>query len=106
MKKFCRGKSTPQAIEGILKEVVENLTASKTTGVMRVYALWPGVVGMKFAKHTKPATLHKGRLIVNVSESAWLYQINLQKEQILQGLQKKLGVDEVQTIQFRIGVIK
>lgn len=96
-------KSTPQPIGDVLQNVVEQLNQAKKKDIFKIVSAWPALVGRQLSRHSRPASLRKGTLQVFVDESAWLYQINFQKEKLLKSLQKKIGPDKVQKIQFRIG---
>lgn len=98
-------KSSPQPISDVLKNVVERLARTKKKDILKIYSIWPEVVNKGLSHHTRPASLRRGTLLINVDESAWLYQANLQKEKLLEGLRKKIGKDKIQKIQFRIGQV-
>ena len=98
-------KGTPQPIGDVLKNVVEELSRTKKKGIPEILSAWPSVVGKDFSRHTRPANLKKGALLVLVEDSAWFYQLNLQKEKLLKALQKKIGADKVQKIQFKVGKV-
>ena len=83
------GKKSPQPIGEVLKNVVEGLNQTKTQEIARIYSRWSNIVGKELFQHTRPASLRRGTLLVNVDDSAWFYQVNLQKEKLLQVLQKK-----------------
>ena len=99
-------KSTPQPIGDVLKDVVEKLSRSKKKDISKIFSAWPAVVGKELSRHTRPANLKRGTLQVFVDDSAWFYQANFQKEKLLKALQKKIGAEKVQKIQFRIGKTK
>ena len=94
---------SPQLISDILKGVVEELSQAKKKGIAKVFAVWPRVAGRELSRHTRPARLQRGTLLINVDESAWLYQANLKKDVLLKALQKKIEREKIQQIQFRIG---
>lgn len=96
-------KSSPQLIEGVVKEVVEKLSRARHQDIHRIIAVWSEVAGRKLAQHTRPAQLRKKTLLVYVAESAWLYQANFYKEKLLADLKRKIGEGKVNNIQFRIG---
>jgi len=97
-------KSTPEPISDVLKNVVERLSRTKERGISKIVSVWGACAGRRLCRHTRPANLKRGTLLVYVDESAWLYQANLQKEQLLEALQKRAGA-KVQNIQFRIGKV-
>lgn len=99
-------KNKPQLIGGVLKDVLEKLSQAKKGGISEIVARWPALAGRELARHTRPANLRSRTLLVNVDESAWLYQVNLQKEALLKAVQKKMGKQKIQEIRFRIGKIR
>ena len=68
-------------------------------------AVWKEVAGPKAFAHSRPASLRKKRLVVAVDGSAWLYELTLQKGDLLKGLKKHMGSDKIEQLQFRIGEI-
>lgn len=99
-------KTTPQPIGDVLKDVVEQLGQTKKKDIARIFSLWPALAGKQLSRHTQPVSLRRGTLLINVDESAWLYQVNLQKEVLLKRLKTKLGADKIQKLQLRIGDIR
>ncbi len=99
-------KGSAQTIGDVLKNVIGQLSQAKVKDIAKILSSWTAIVGKELARHTKPAGLRKGTLQVFVDDSCWFYQANLQKEQLLQALKKKIGEKKVQEIRFRIGNIK
>jgi predicted nucleic acid-binding Zn ribbon protein len=64
---------------------------------------WPGIAGEKAAAHCKPLFLVKGRLTVVCDSSAWLFELNGKRREILNGLRQTLGQDLVKGVYFRQG---
>lgn len=97
-------KSQPQAIKDILSTVLEGVKGKEPqqpgVGLLRE---WRRVLRSKIARHSKPIARKGGCLIVNVDSSSYLYELNLQKEEILNRLKKRLGEEKIDEIQFRIG---
>lgn len=67
---------------------------------------WKAAAGARAFRHTKPVTLKKARLVVNVDGSGWLYELTLKKREILKKLEEKLKPKKIREIKFRIGEIK
>jgi predicted nucleic acid-binding Zn ribbon protein len=97
------GKTTPQPISDILKNVVEKLSQKKEGKIHKVIACWPKIAGKQLSRHTRPAHIKKGTLIIDVDESAWLYHASLQKENLLKALRKRFKETDIENVQFRIG---
>ena len=98
-----RRKSTPEPISDVMRDVLEKLTRTKKQETHKVSLTWRSIVSKELAKHTRPLGVRKGTLLVLVEDSAWFYQINLKKPEILNELNKKKGFEKVKTIQFRLG---
>ena len=96
-------KNSPQLIGNVLKDVVEKLSQAKKD--TKIFSSWASCAGKKLSRHSRPARLRQGTLEVFVEVSAWFYQANLQKEELLKGLQQKVGTEKIQKIRFRIGKI-
>ncbi|MCX5715975.1 MAG: DciA family protein [Candidatus Omnitrophica bacterium] len=97
-----------EPIKDIIKKVISELDGSagkkeeKKLTQEDITAMWAGAAGRVAARHSRPASLRKGRLVVNVSDSSLLYDLTLRKTQILESLAKELK-GKIQDVQFRIG---
>ncbi len=45
--------------------------------------IWDKIVGVKIAQYTRPLTIKKKRLIVEVNDSNWLYHLTVLKDKII-----------------------
>ncbi len=95
--------------DGPLKDIVKKVIASleeREKEELDVSKIWEKAAGKKASKHTKPAFLKSKRLVVNVSDSSWLYKLTLEKDRLIQGFNKNLkGGKKIKELQFRIGEI-
>ena len=98
-------RSTAQPIGDVLKDVVEKLSRARKKDTAKIFSRWNLLVGKELSRHSRPVSLRRGTLKVIVADSSWLYQVNLEKEKLLKSLQKKIGAEKVQKIQFMIGKI-
>ncbi len=64
-----------------------NFTAQK----LRVYEIWPMVVGPEDAARTRPVLFHDGRLTVAVPGPSWLHAFSYKKAQWLTRLNQELA---------------
>ncbi|MBN2096852.1 MAG: DUF721 domain-containing protein [Candidatus Omnitrophica bacterium] len=100
-------KDSTQPIATVLQNVVEQLSRVRESEIGKIISAWPALAGKEFAEHAQPVALRKKTLVINVDQSAWLYQANFQKSKLIQALQKKLGgKQKIQAIQFRIGKVR
>ena len=98
-------KRKTERIDNVIKFVIEKLdkTANPVSGSVNIENVWEETAGKKAFVHSKPASLRKKKLVINVDGSSWLYELTLRKEELLDGLKKRLGKDKIKELQFRIG---
>ena len=93
-------------LEGILKKIISGIGDKGALTEEDVKAAWDAVVGEKAAGHSKPRSLKGSRLIVNVDGSGWLYELTVQKKDILKKLEASLKSKKIKEITLRIGELK
>jgi len=98
-------KENAKAIKGIVDGLLKDWEKERIFKADAVEEAWQKAVGKRALKHTKVATLKSGRLIIEVDESGWIYQLTLKKRAILKALKKQLKNININEIQFRIGDI-
>ena len=67
-------------------------------------AIWKQCVKKGVAKHTKVRSFKHSKLHVYVEGPAWLYQLNIEKEQVLKKI-KKISKNKIKDIKFTVGDI-
>jgi predicted nucleic acid-binding Zn ribbon protein len=90
-------------INGILKKVLKDLKKKGRLTEEDVSAAWEAACGAKAAKHTRPASLRRSVLVVNVDGSPWLYELTTKKKEILANLGGAIKDRKVKDLRFRIG---
>ena len=65
--------------------------------------LWRRLAGRQAAKHSWVSSLSKGRMIIGVDSSGWMYALDKHREELLEGLVELLGAHHVRNLSFRIG---
>ena len=98
-------KRKAERIDSVIKSVIEKLdkTSNPTSGNVNIEKIWKEVAGGKAFVHSRPASLRRKKLVINIDGSSWLYELTLRKKELLANLKKKLGKDKVKELQFRIG---
>ena len=96
-------KKRPERIDGLVKDLIKKLDERSIPTSDAVIKAWGEIVGRKARVHTKPTSLRKKKLVINVDGSTWLYELTLKKDDLIRALKKRLGEDKIQEIQFRIG---
>lgn len=93
-------------MEGVLKNIISSLGAKGKFTEEDLSAAWKMVVGRKAAAHSRPRALSGSRLIINVDDSSWLYELTIQKKEILKKLSSELKSKRLTDITFRIGDLR
>jgi len=89
-------------LNDILKEVISNLE-KREEQEKSILNTWEKAVGEKAAKHTKIMSMKGKTLIINVSNSSWLYKLTTEKSKIIKKFNTKKEI--IKEIQFRISQI-
>jgi len=69
----------------------------------KLWDLWGDIVGGPIAENTRPAAFKGKLLIVYVSSSTWMQQLQFLKKDIIGKINSVLGEDLIEEIKFRIG---
>lgn len=99
-------RTKQKSIENIVKDVIKNLSGTERVSEEEVVGAWVGAVGEKAGKHTKPVSIKKGVMTVNVDGSGWLYEVTIRKKELLEKLEGKIKGKQIKVLRFRIGEIK
>ncbi len=98
-------KGKAESLGSLLENVVSGLGKKRLTQE-KIRGAWKGALGKRAASHTLPVALRKGSLIVNVDSSAWLYELTMERREILKKLDSEIKGNKIKGIRFRIGEIK
>ena len=101
-----RKKSKQSAhIGSVLDGVLKTLRPEADGGLVQVWQLWDDVVGKAIAENARPAAFKGKLLLVHVSSSPWVHQLQFLKKEIIQKLNVALGRDLIEDIKFKIGPV-
>jgi hypothetical protein len=67
-----------------------------------VFAAWPEVVGELLSQKSWPVSLRKGVLLVQVSDSVWMQELQMQKHQILERIGAVRGGGEITDLRWTV----
>jgi len=71
--------------------------------ITKLWDLWEDAVGEPIAENTRPAAFKGKILIVYVSSSAWMQQLQFLKKDMITKINNVLGEELIEEIKFRIG---
>ena len=91
----------------LIKEVVDAFLKEHENAVksekMQIVENWKNIISEKAAKITKPRDIRNKILIVEVSNSSWLYKLNMERKKILKKIEDIIGPGKVKQVRFKIG---
>jgi len=91
------------AIGDVLADVLNTCRQKSRSDLSRVRQLWDSVVGAAIAANTRPVSLKKKQLVVIVTNSSWLHQLQFLKKQMIDEINRKMVTIMVEDIKFKIG---
>jgi len=100
-----KNKSKFVHIGSIIDDVLKSYSREPDGELLRVWHVWDSIVGDIISKNTKPAAF-KGRiLLVHVTSSTWVHQLQFLKEEMIAKLNEALGKSLIDDLKFKIGPI-
>ncbi len=100
-------KSSPVVHIGrILPEVLRTCRKENDTPMAAVWDIWSRAVGETMARNTQPAAFKGRLLLVHVSSSVWLHQLQFMKLELIEKINSACGQRLVKEIQFKIGPLE
>ena len=89
-----------QQIGKALKSYVSGSPIEKGLEEQKAIRFWVSVVGEKIADKTEIDYVENGVLVVRTKTSAWRLELQMQKNKIIKGLNKKLTKTIIKDIRF------
>ena len=96
-----RGDALP--IGKIIEKLISGRRPQTDAGMARVFELWPAAF---IAENARPAAFKGNVLLVYVSASPWLHQLQFLKADIIARVNAALGEPLVSDIKFKIGPVE
>ena len=89
-----------QHIGGALKKLIKTAGLEKGIAQQKALELWSETVGETVSKNTEPTSIEHGILSIKTTTSAWRQELQFQKTQIIEKLNKKLNKKLIKDIRF------
>lgn len=93
-------------IGSVVNNVFRTVRKDADADMIQVWAVWKGVVGSAVAENARPAAFKGNLLLVHVSSSPWLQQLQFLKGDIIIRLNQALKQALVKEIKFKIGPLE
>ena len=87
----------------ILDDVLKPYRSKPHFELKEVWRLWDETVGETIAQYARPAAFRGKLLIVHVSSSSWIHQLQFLKNDMITQLNAALGKPLIAEIKFKIG---
>jgi predicted nucleic acid-binding Zn ribbon protein len=92
-------------ISDILNSALGKYRPAMDTQMTRIWDVWDNAVGKPIAMNAKPDSFREGILIVNVSSSAWVYQLKFLEKEMIHRINRQLDTPMIKKLKFKIGKI-
>lgn len=98
-----RQTKRPEGIKGIIGKVISRLEKRGPDKKEKTLKAWHKTAGEPAAAHSRPVSIKRKIITIEVDSSTWLYNLSLRKGSILKALQAELKEEEIKSIRFRMG---
>jgi hypothetical protein len=95
-----------EPLGNILPNVLSSLRTGGDEQLLHVWELWDSAVGEMIANNAQPLAFKGKLLLVEVTSSAWLHELQFLKGDIINNLNNALGKELVSEIKFKIGSLR
>ncbi len=100
-------KSSPALpIGSILPDVIRTCRREKDTAMTAVWDVWNHTVGATLAENAQPAAFKGRLLLVHVSSSVWVHQLQFMKAELIEKINAACGKDLIGDMSFKIGPLE
>ena len=87
-------------IGGTLKKLIKKEGLENEINQQKAIDLWEEVVGPKIKENTEPIEVQFGVMIVKVKSSVWKQELQFQKDDIIESLNRKLIKTKIKDLRF------
>ena len=98
-------KAKFEHIGSILTDVLKTYRRESNGELVQVWQVWDDVVGDVIAQNAKPAAFKGKILIVHVSSSTWIHQLQFLKKDMITKLNEAFGKALIDDLKFKIGTL-
>ena len=106
MEKKKTDKSAVMPIGRILPDVLRDCRREKAADLTTIGEIWQAAVGTAIAENTLPAAFKGRLLLVHVSSSVWLHQLQFVKQDLIDKVNAAADRRLVEDITFKIGPLE
>jgi len=93
-------------IGSILGDVLQKYRHEMDVELVQVWQVWDNIVGEVIAQNAKPAAFKGQILLVHVTSSTWIHQLQFLKKEMIERLNNALGKPLIEDLKFKIGPVE
>ncbi|MGB5747815.1 MAG: DUF721 domain-containing protein [Desulfobacterales bacterium] len=90
-------------IGSILADVLKTYRRESDAELVQVWRIWDDIVGDVIAQNARPAAFKGKILLVHVSSSTWVHQLQFLKKEMIAKLNNAFGKALIDDLKFKIG---
>ena len=87
-------------LKEVINEVVEDAGIRSAINQEAAIILWEEAVGEVVSSVTKAERVESGTLTVKVETAVWRQELHMQKEEVINKINKKIGTKAIRKIRF------
>ena len=91
------------ALGSVLPNVLKSVRRGSDEQLVQIWERWDRIVGEAVAKNARPAAFKGKLLLVEVSSSTWIHELQFLKAEIIKKINAAFGTKMVEEIKFKIG---
>ena len=89
-----------EQLKKVLKKTIENSGFKNALLQERAVFIWPDIVGKNISKISNATSVDKGVLFVKVESATWRQELYMQKNEIINKINKKIGSKAIKEIRL------
>ena len=89
-----------EQLKKVLKKAINESGFKKAIDQEEAVFIWGEVVGKNISAVTKAAGVDKGTLIIKTESATWRQELHMQKKEIINKINKKIGSIAIKEIRF------
>ncbi len=92
-------------ISSIINKILKTYRHETGEDLKNARSIWNSTVGKSVAENAQPFALKGKILLVNVTSSSWIQQLQFFKNDILTKINISAGKELIEEIKFKIGIV-
>jgi len=89
-----------EQLKKVLKKTIENSGFKNAILQENAVSVWSDVVGKNISKISKATSVDKGVLFIKVESATWKQELYMQKDEIINKINKKIGSKAIKEIRL------